>query len=92
MLLITVIKRLSIICDRLQLESNLPNITGYSFKKVICNGLHLGLNLPNPGLYTVEAVVTYDAQQPHLGEAGGGVVGAVVELGHLVVLPGFKAV
>lgn len=30
---------------------------------------------------------TYDAKQPHEGEAGGGVVGAVVELGHLVVLP-----
>lgn len=36
--------------------------------------------------------LTYDAQQPHLGEGGGGVVGSVVELGHLVVLPGFIAV
>lgn len=35
-----------------------------------------------------DAVCTYDAKQPHEGEAGGGVVGAIVELGHLIVLPG----
>ena len=37
-------------------------------------------------------VMTYDAQKPHLGEAGGGVVCAVVELGHLIIFPGFISV
>lgn len=35
---------------------------------------------------------TYNAKQPHQGEAGGGVVGAIVELGHLIVLPGLVSV
>lgn len=35
---------------------------------------------------------TYDAQKPHEGEAGGGVMGSVVELGHLVILPSLKSV
>lgn len=35
---------------------------------------------------------TYDTQQPHQGEAGGGIVGAIVELGHLVILPGLISV
>lgn len=37
-------------------------------------------------------ICTYDAKQPHEGEAGGGVVGAVVEFGHLIVLPGVMSV
>lgn len=35
---------------------------------------------------------THHAQQPHEGEAGGGIVGPVVELRHLIVLPGLKSV
>lgn len=35
---------------------------------------------------------TYHAQQPHQGEAGGGIVGAIVELGDLIVLPGLVSV
>lgn len=35
---------------------------------------------------------TYHTQQPHHGEAGGGVVGAIVELWHLIILPGFISV
>lgn len=35
---------------------------------------------------------TYDAQKPHEGEAGGGIMGSIVELGHLVILPSLKSV
>lgn len=35
---------------------------------------------------------TYNTQQPHQGEAGGGIVGAIVELGHLIILPGLISV
>lgn len=35
---------------------------------------------------------TYDAQQPHEGEAGGGIMGTIVELRHLLILPRLKSV
>ena len=38
------------------------------------------------------SLIAYDAQQPGLDEAGGWVVGPVVELGDLFILPGFIAV
>lgn len=43
---------------------------------------------PRMNYFITVTICTYDAKQPHEGEAGGGVVGAVVEFGHLIVLPG----
>lgn len=47
---------------------------------------------PRMNYFITVTICTYDAKQPHEGEAGGGVVGAVVEFGHLVVLPGVVSV
>lgn len=50
--------------------------------------MRLRLLQPRMNSCSTVTICTYDAKQPHEGEAGGGVVGAVVEFGHLIVLPG----